>query len=547
MKLSGVIDIRVLFLVIFLVCPVRITPQEPGPHEFISSNLPIVIIDTYGQTIRNEPKITAAMKIIHNEEAGVNYVTDEANVYDGKVGIEIRGHYSASLPQKPYGFETRDEAGNNLNVPLLGMPEENDWVLLANYNDKPFLRNFLAFELFRQMGHYAPRTIYCEVVLNGEYQGIYLLGEKIKQDRNRVDIASLDPDENSGDRLTGGYIFKNDYYTANDSWLSNYSPVNKPGAEVRFVYYDPKPEVLTPQQKSYLKDFVNSFETVLYSKEFADPRTGYRAWLDVSSFINYFLIGELTRNVDAYKKSRFYYKDRDSRDGLIHSGPVWDFDWAWKDIRENCIHFNQTDGSGWAYKINECYAWPVPPSWEVRLMQDPWFVDMIHDKYYLLRKGVLSERHINHIIDSVAGLLSEAQVRHYDKWQILGINVGTPEYGIQPDTFEGEIEKFKSWISRRLKWLDANMVGRGAAFLRGYHAICRIFPNPAGDYLRIESDTTVTRVTVYNMSGIAVTELNGNNDYHATISLTGLSPGLYLARIVFGHGELITRRFIKKE
>lgn len=546
MKLSDLFDIRILLLLIFLASSSRLTPQEPGPHEFISSNLPIVIIDTYGQTIRNEPKITASMKIIHNKETGINYIMDVANVYNGKVGIEIRGHYSASLPQKPYGFETRDDAGNNLNVSLSGMPGENDWVLLANYNDKAFLRNFLAFELFRQMGHYATRTIYCEVILNGEYQGIYLLGEKIKQDRNRVDIASLDPDENSGDRLTGGYIFKNDYYTANDSWLSNYSPINKPGAEVHFVYYDPKPEVLTSQQKSYLKDFVNSFETVLYSKEFADPRTGYRAWLDVSSFINYFLIGELTRNVDAYKKSRFYYKDRDSRDGLIHSGPVWDFDWAWKDIRENCIHFNQTDGSGWAYKINECYAWPVPPSWEVRMMQDPWFVDMIHDKYYLLRKGILSERHINHIVDSVANLLSEAQVRHYEKWKILGINVGTPEYGIQPDTFTGEIEKFKSWISRRLAWLDANMVGRGAAFLRGYNAICRIFPNPADEYLRIESDTIIHNVTVYNISGIPVKAATGFADYNASVNLSDLGSGIYLVRISFAHGEIITRRFVKK-
>ncbi len=138
---------------------------------------------------------------------------DPGNIYTGKVGIEIRGRYSANLPQKPYGFETRDEAGNNLNVPILGMPEENDWILTANYNDKAFLRNFLAFELFRKMGHYAPRTVYCEVVLNDAYQGIYLLGEKIKRDKNRVDIAKLNPDENSGDDLTGGYIFVNDYYT----------------------------------------------------------------------------------------------------------------------------------------------------------------------------------------------------------------------------------------------------------------------------------------------------------------------------------------------
>ena len=162
-------------------------------HGQLSSDLPIVVITTSGgEEIPDEPKITADMKIIFNGIGQINKVDDPGNIYSGKVGIEIRGRYSSSLPQKPYGFETRDEEGNNLNVPILGMPEENDWILTANYNDKTFLRNFLAFELFRKMGHYAPRTVYCEVVVNGEYQGIYLLGEKIKQDKNRVDIARLE-------------------------------------------------------------------------------------------------------------------------------------------------------------------------------------------------------------------------------------------------------------------------------------------------------------------------------------------------------------------
>ncbi|MBN2667560.1 MAG: CotH kinase family protein, partial [Bacteroidales bacterium] len=223
--------------------------------DLTSTNLPLVIITTPGgQSIVNEPKITAGMKIIHNGAGQRNTPVDPVNIYDGIVGIEIRGRHSSSLPQKPYGFETRDEYGENLNVPLLGMPEENDWILTANYNDKTFLRNLMAFEIFRKMGHYAPRTIFCEVMLNGSYDGIYLLGEKIKQDNNRVDIAKLNPDENSGDDLTGGYIFSTDYYTDSDSWLSDHSPVNKPGARVHFVYCDPKPDELSAVQKTYLSN-----------------------------------------------------------------------------------------------------------------------------------------------------------------------------------------------------------------------------------------------------------------------------------------------------
>jgi len=327
---------------------------------FTSSKLPIVVINTDpGVIIMDEPKITADLKIIHNGGGIINNITDPGNIYSGKIGIEIRGRYSASLPQKPYGFETRDLLGNNLDTSLLDMPSENDWILLANYNDKAFLRNFLAFEIFSKMGHYAPRTRYCEVVVNNEYQGIYLLCEKIKRDKNRVDIAKLNPDENTGDDLTGGYIFFNDYYTSSNSWLSNYSPINRPGTDVYFVYYDPEPDDLTTTQKAYLKSFVDTFESILYSADFEDHSTGYRAFLDVNFFVDYFIVGEISRNVDAYKKSRFYYKDKNSNNGLIHSGPPWDFDWAWKDITEDCIHFNQTDGSGWAYRVNDCNDYSI--------------------------------------------------------------------------------------------------------------------------------------------------------------------------------------------
>ena len=513
----------------------------------LSSNLPIVVVTTPGGAdIPNEPKITADMKIIHNGSGQVNNAGDPGNVYTGKVGIEIRGRHSASLPQKPYGFETRDEAGNNLNVPILGMPEENDWILTANYNDKTFLRNFLAFELFREMGHYAPRTAYCEVVLNDQYMGIYLIGEKIKQDKNRVNIAKLNPHEHSGDDLTGGYIFANDYYTEYDSWLSNYSPLNRRDADVYFVYYDPEPDELMPTQKAYLKSFVDSFEDILYSPGFKYPSTGYRAYLDVNSFVDYFILGELSRNVDAYKKSRFYFKDKDSKGGLIHSGPPWDFDWAWKDITENCIHFNQTDGSGWAYRVNDCNNWPVPPSWEVRLIQDDAFANQIHDRYFQLRETILSGSFINHIIDSVALLLNEAQERHYQQWKILGKNVGTPEYGAQPLTYSGEIEKFKSWINRRLIWLDANIAGEPFSGHDEDPAIYRVFPNPTEDILHIESDVIITRITVFSLTGNTLLDKADCGDYSTSVNISQLKPGLLIVRICFDSGEVVSQRFVKK-
>jgi hypothetical protein len=181
-------------------------------------DIPLVVIEVNGGfSIPDEPKIKAHIKIIDHGPGQLNFASDSGNIYDGNAGIEVRGAYSASLPQKPYGFETRDSVAENLNVSLLGMPEENDWILLANYNDKAFLRNSLAGQIFRSMGHYAPRTMHCEVIVNGSYNGIYVLTEKIKRDKNRVDIARLEPTENHGDYVTGGYIFKTDYSSSEDS------------------------------------------------------------------------------------------------------------------------------------------------------------------------------------------------------------------------------------------------------------------------------------------------------------------------------------------
>jgi hypothetical protein len=518
-------------------------------NDLSSSNLPIVIISTKNSAgIQDEPKISADMKIIYHDDGQRNFVTDSGNVYTGKVGIEIRGKYSASLPQKPYGFETCDINGNKLNVSLLGMPKENDWVLLANYNDKTFLRNVLAFDIFHKMGNYSTRTRFCEVILNGSYQGIYLLGEKIKQDSGRVNIAKLKSSYISGDLVTGGYIIKNDYYSDSDSWKSNFSPVNEPGAAVYFVYHDPKPEDLTEQQKSYIQGFINSLESVLYSPSYKAPVFGYKSFIDINSFADYFILGEVSRNVDTYKKSRFYYKDRDSRDGLLHSGPVWDFDWAWRNLTENCIHFNQTDGSGWAYRVNECYPWPVPPSWEVRMLQDNNFAGLVHDRYFELRKTIISQKEIENTIDSVANLLDEAQVRHFQKWNILGINTGTPESGIQPTTFNGVITQFKEWIGKRLAWLDANMIGPALADENNTtdQFRCRVFPNPVSDILYVESDLEISKISLYNITGILVQEKSNLCDYSVSTDVTGLKPGIYIARIVFGNGKSVVTKIVKK-
>lgn len=510
-------------------------PYFIAPVILQASNLPIVLIDTEnGAPIVDDPKVTANLSVIHDVNKTANLVTDFPNVYDGNIGIEIRGNTSAAYPQAPFAFELKDELGENINAPLLGMPKENDWIFLSNWNDKVMMRNVLTYHLFREMGHYAPRTRYCEVVLNGNYEGIYVLTEKIKQDDNRVDIANLRPEEIEGDDLTGGYIFKVDNFESDgsDSWLGNFTPERVPQNDVRFVYHDPKASKIVPEQAEYLQAYVNGFETVLFGDNFEDPTTGYRAFINVESFIDYLIISELSRNVDAYKKSKYYFKDKDSKGGLLNSGPVWDYDWAYKNINGQ-----QQSGSGWS-NVSFDWMWPTPNGWIERMLKDPWFEQKWANRYHALRQTILSETYLFNFIDQQHDTLAAAQNRHFQRWKTLGINVGAPEGNEpQPDTFEGEVTKFKQWLSIRLFWLDRNMpeemVVTSTDDLIEPVVGVRVFPNPTTDYVFVEATEKIQQISVVNVSGEVVKVIDTKLVFTNKIELADLNGGAYFLRVKF--------------
>jgi subtilisin-like proprotein convertase family protein len=464
------------------------------PFVLTSSNLPIVIINTGGAPILDDPAINATMGIIYNGEGNVNTVLDTPNNYNGNISIEYRGAYSQSLPQKPFKIETIDANDLQQDVSILGMPEEHDWVLIANYNDKVFMRNKLAYQLFNDMGNYATRNQYCEVVINGRYQGIYLFMESIKRDNNRVDIAKLETTENSGINLTGGYIIKNDYWDNSNSWLLNYHPIDHPQLDVRLVYDYPKPDLITTEQQTYIQSYINDFETALYSPNFSDPVNGYSKYIDTDSFIDYFIVNELARNNDGFKKSRYFNKDKDSPTAIskLKAGPVWDFDWAWKNI-PGCSIFDSTNGSGWAHRINDCGPDVNSPGWYVRLMQDPTFQNKLRCRWDNFRATILSIPSLSNFIDTNASYLNEAQSRHFVKWGNLGVNSGTPEIEADPATFEEQITKYKNWITTRIAWLDLNIPGIGNNCNLATQNLNKklgisIYPNPAKEFFSIQSN-----------------------------------------------------------
>lgn len=539
--------------------------NNPATYQsFSSSNMPIVVINTNSQTIVQTGKITADMGIIYNGVGVRNYMTDPFNNYNGKVGIEIRGNYSASLPQPPYEFETRDINGNNLDTSLIGMPTEHDWCLIAMYNDKSFMRNLVSYNSFMSMGHYGPRNQLCEVVLNGEYQGVYELTETIKRDNNRVDVAKLDPNETTWPDVSGGYILKTDYWDAGNSWLLNYSPIDHPTFDVHLVYHYPKSDVIVPQQQAHIQTFVNDYETALYGPNFADTVNGYRKYISTRSFIDYFIINELSRNVDGFKKSCYFHKEKDNANGTIgklKAGPVWDFDWAWKDIWD-CTIFQATDGSGWAYHINDCNPDINGTGWYVRLLQDSAFANELNCRWTELRATIFDTTALFHYMDSIALYSNEAQARHYAYWGHMGSATGTPEVNPPAQSYQEEVDNLKAWIRRRITWMDANMPGNsnncnltGIPSSPNSNSLVAAYPNPFESNINLSfmlAQPEVVEIELINALGQTVQPVqkeqhNGGGTQVFTFQASAdLPPGIYLLRVKCGD-KLWTRELAKVE
>jgi len=509
-----------------------------------SSELPIVIINTQSQTIVEDTKINCLMDIKYNGPGTITHLTDSSNVYSGNIGIEIRGASSAGYPQRPYGIETRLDSVTNNNVPLLGMPEENDWVLLSNYNDRSLVRNSLGLRLFGDMGNYSARTSLCEVLVDSNYKGIYLFGEKIKRDNNRVHIAKLTSSDSTGDELTGGYILQQNYWTVDNSFLSNYSPIDHPGFDIHFLYEYPEPDSMLPLQKDYIASYVDSLEDALYSPAFADTATGYRKFLDVKSFIDYFIVNEVARNGDGFKKSVFFHKDKDSNGGKLKAGPVWDFDWAWKNIA-GCSICDQTDGSGWTHLVNDCVTDNYSCGWYVRLLQDSTFTDELRCAYEEYRQTILDTSYIFAYIDSVGFLVQYAQARHFQKWHILGISGPAPEVNAVATTYSAELDTLKAWISLRLQWLDANIPGICIPVIDKTDQLQAasqfvIYPNPASSSFYLENISAFSFLKILNPLGEIVYSENLYGSDRQLIN-PQLTPGIYFIQL-----QNIKRSFTRK-
>lgn len=519
---------------------IRFGTNPAQPVNFTSSNLPIIRINTNNQAIQDEPKIMVDMGVIDNGTSVRNNLNDPANNYNGKAEIEIRGSSSQAFEKKSYTFKTVNAMGNELDISLLGMPADHEWVLHAPYSDKSLMRNFMTYSLSNSMGKWAARGKFVELVINNHYEGVYVLFEAITRGSDRVDIAKLGEFDNAGDDVTGGYILKIDRRNGTNTagWWSSIASTS-PSDTVFFQYHYPEGDRITPQQASYIQNYMRDFEQAMMSPNYTDPVNGYKKYIDLQSFVDYFIITELSKNVDGYRLSTYMYKDKDSKGGKLHIGPVWDYDIAWA----NADYAYATDPSGWQWQAYDV-TFPMPVWWN-RMVQDPAFMDAVKCRWLQLRMYSVDPTIMGNFIDQTAATLNESQARNFTMWPTIGAVVW-PNPTPVPTSYQGEVDALKNWISSRVTWLDNNLPGSCPVLPTGIEEVSAendltVYPNPFNGSAVLEytiAQSSDVRISLYDITGreinTLVNERKDKGKYVLTINGSMLAPGMYFYQLTAG-------------
>jgi hypothetical protein len=446
-KLGG---LGILYFIILITYSVLLGNCHSNFEKEECSNLPLIMIDTHGNQILDEPKISAKMRIIYDKSGRKNVVPRNRIDFEGKIGIEIRGQSSLRFPKKQYRFEIWGKKGNDLAVSLLGLPADSDWILYGPYSDKTLMRNFLAYKLSNNIGRYAPRTKFVELYLNETgaselsttYAGVYLLVETIKIAKRRVDIHPLNPRHKGNRYVSGGYILKIDTVNQDDPYfITDFG--------TRIIIEAPNRDQLNIEQMTWIKNYMNEFEHALDSDEFDSPDKGYTRYIDVDTFVDFFLLNELLKNIDAYSKSTYIHKDRGEP---LAMGPIWDFNIA----IGNADDFDGWDTDGWLLDVLLPYG-PIPICfWFYRLLEDPLFVQKLVGRWQALRRSEFYTPTIEAIIDDTARCLEQAQQRNFARWPVLGMRVW-PNPGPYGMSYQEEVDGMKRWLNKRMLWIDQNI------------------------------------------------------------------------------------------
>lgn len=509
--------------------------------ETDSTDLPLLIIETdeFGISYDQRYWSTAHMGIVNNGTGKFNKPSDLFNEYNGLISIRSRGQSSRDFSKKSYRFKLVDKALSDTSFALLGMPKESDWILFGPFTDKSQIRNKLAYDLASQMRNYAPRTRFCELMLNGQSEGLYILTENIKRGKDRVDISKLKETDISGEDVTGGYIFKFDKPDAFPSGTTIY-------AKGREIVY---PSAATLEQQNYLIRFLTTYDSLLLkTNDFSDPLKGFRKYASDTSLVDFIILNELVKNPDAYTFSTYMYKDRDDKDGRIKFGPVWDYDIAFGNSQ-----FQQGfSTSGWQFDVNSRMS-------ITRYFQDTEFVKLFRNRWHELRAHRFSNDTISGLIDQLVNQTEFASKRNYEIWPFIDINIFYQAY--KPTSYSNEIEILKTWLAARVEWIDSNVDNIYYPFKKvgieefAQKSSIQVYPNPFTNELHLNCnlpEKSDVRIEIYSIMGqrkyvYQSSHLEGFSEIILTGSeLSELPVGVYYLKFMVNNVPVQTQKLMKK-
>lgn len=466
-------------------------------------DLPIVFIDTKGKCLDNKvtEKIPATMKVLDGK---TNNVADSAKGTRYDIGIKVRGQSSAMFPKPGYGVEVRDEKGEGMDVSLFGLPPGDDWVFHGPYVDKSMMRNAFAHWLFRQAGHYSPRSRHFDLYINGVYRGVYVLLEKIKRGKYRVNVSKLKETDVAGDSVTGGYIWAFDKTGTNTGGAGS-GPIEKEGFStsdgLNVILHYPKKENIQKAQEEYLKKYLNDLEGLFKNGK---NGSGYENYVDMTSALDYVLHEEITNNADSYWCSFFLHKPKDSKGGKVTLGPAWDFNLAMSNGSQpengggqggqggmwgfggGGNGFGSSGVTGWqienSQKSGNGGMWGMgsslkAPNWLLGMWKDSHYQSELKKRWAELRSGVWHTKTMDAYLDSMKIYLKNAADRNFKRWPNLGKASGQNDPDPEPmkycnsqsggfgmamggynaTTWDGEFEHLRKKMKERIAWMDQQL------------------------------------------------------------------------------------------
>ena len=391
---------------------------EPDYPKIVDTGLPVLYIDTYECLPVDSRTVERQAVIKVKGDGGYPGIAPASCTVCG------RGNTSWEWPKKPYKVEFRDR------VSLLGMPAAKHWALLANFPDRTLMRNLVAMKVSSLTSlEWTPRCVPVELVLNGRHLGNYLLSELVEADENRVDV------------LPEGFLLELDFhYDAPLRWIDHHG-TSLLVTGIPFAIRYPFPEQIDPGTEEAIKQYVADAADALYSEGFADPETGYARWLDVDSFVDYWLVFAVTGNPELANPGSVFFHKKAS--GKLVAGPCWDFDW--------CLTEYGTSVQQWSGLLNRNAIWYA------RLFRDPAFAGKVRQRFLELKPSLEA---VAYDIDGWQTLIEASAVLNFamwnpaqDRWQNKGLLLN----GDENLPFAEAAARLRRVYLHRLQLLEENL------------------------------------------------------------------------------------------